>query len=69
MRKCEVRIEKLEEMREKLDDKLADPGLYEGGRAAEITKWQRKRAEVMEGLERAEALWIAAQERLDAAGA
>ena len=69
VRKCEVRIEKLEEMREKLDERLADPGLYEGGRADEITRWQRKRAEVMDGLERAEALWIAAQERLDAAGA
>ncbi len=67
LRKCEVRVEKLEEMRDRLDAKLADPGLYEGGRADEITRWQRKRAEVMEGLERAEALWIEAQEKLDAA--
>ncbi len=67
VRKCEARIEKLEEMRARVEEKLANPGLYEGGRADEITKWQVKRAEVMEGLERAEALWIAAQERLDAA--
>ena len=69
VRKCEARIEKLEEMRARVEEKLANPGLYEGGRAGEITKWQLKRAEVMAGLERAEALWIAAQERLDAARA
>lgn len=69
VRKCEARIEKLEEIRTRVEEKLAEPGLYEGGRADEITKWQLKRAEVMDGLERAEALWIAAQERLDAAGA
>ena len=66
LRKCEARVETLEEMRDRLDHKLADPGLYEGGRADEITKWQKKRAEVLEALDRAEALWIAAQERLDA---
>ena len=68
VRKCEARVETLEEMRAKLDEKLADPALYEPGKAGEIAKWQKKHAEVMDGLERAEALWVTAQERLDAAG-
>ncbi|GKY87978.1 ABC-F family ATP-binding cassette domain-containing protein [Sinisalibacter aestuarii] len=68
LRKCEVRVEKLEEMRGRLAEKLADPELYEPGRAGEIEVWQKKYAEVMEGLDRAEALWIGAQEKLDAAG-
>jgi ATP-binding cassette subfamily F protein 3 len=67
VRKCEERIEKLEEMREKLDARLADPALYSPGRHAEAEKWQKKRAELAEGMERAEALWIAAQEKLDTA--
>ena len=69
VRKCEARVEKLEAMRMRLDEKLADPALYEGGRADEITRWQKKHAEVMDGLDRAEALWIEAQQRLDAAEA
>ncbi|PIE07277.1 MAG: glycosyl transferase family 1 [Rhodobacterales bacterium] len=67
LRKCEARVEKLEEMRARLDAKLADPALYEGGRADDIAKWQMKHAEVMQALDRAETLWIEAQEKLDAA--
>ena len=67
VRKCEARVEKLDEMREKLDAKLADPALYEPGKAEDIAVWQKKHAEVMEGLERAEVLWMEAQEALDAA--
>ncbi|WP_212524697.1 ABC-F family ATP-binding cassette domain-containing protein [Actibacterium sp. MT2.3-13A] len=67
VRKCEERVEKLAEMREKLDAKLADPTLYEGGKADEIAKWQKKHAEVVEAEERAEALWMDALEKLDSA--
>ncbi|MFQ6548185.1 ABC-F family ATP-binding cassette domain-containing protein [Aestuariibius sp. 2305UL40-4] len=67
VRKCEARIEKLEEMREKLAQKLADPAMYEDVKIAETEVWQKKYAEVMDGLDRAEALWLAAQERLDTA--
>jgi ATP-binding cassette subfamily F protein 3 len=67
VRKCEARVEKIEEMREKLASKLADPALYEEGRGNELETWNRKYAEVMEGLHRAEALWVAAQEKLDTA--
>ncbi len=67
VRKCESRVDKLNEMRDKLAARLADPALYgaEAGNAAE--PWQRKYHEVMEALDRAEALWMAALERLEKA--
>ncbi|ULB09377.1 ATP-binding cassette domain-containing protein [Cereibacter azotoformans] len=68
VRKCEDRLEKLNEMRDRLATKLADPALYEPERLSEMEVWQKKYAEVMEGLDRAEALWLTAQERLEAAG-
>ncbi|RBI82872.1 ABC transporter ATP-binding protein [Rhodosalinus halophilus] len=66
-RRCEARVEKLNEMRDKLAKKLADPDLYAPERADEAAVWQRKYAEVMEGLERAEGLWMRAMEKLEAA--
>ena len=47
--------------------KLARPELYE--RPEEAVIWQKKYAEVMDGLDRAEALWMAAAEKLEAAEA
>jgi ATP-binding cassette subfamily F protein 3 len=67
LRKCEARVEKLTEMREKLQTKLADPDLYETSRQDEMQLWQRKFAEVEEALERAESLWMAALESLERA--
>lgn len=67
VRKCEDRLEKLNDMSDKLAKKLADPELYEDGRKGELETWNRKYAEVMEALDKAEALWLAAQERLEAA--
>ncbi|SDI02131.1 ABC-F family ATP-binding cassette domain-containing protein [Lutimaribacter saemankumensis] len=67
LRKCEERVTKIEEMREKLSAKLADPSLYEDAKAGELEVWNRKYAEIMDGLARAETLWEAAQEKLDAA--
>ncbi len=67
VRKCEARVEKIEEMRDKLAKKLADTALYEDGRAGELATWNRKYAEVMDGLRKAEALWEAALEKLEAA--
>jgi ATP-binding cassette, subfamily F, member 3 len=69
VRKCEERLAKIEEMRDRLAKKLADPELYEEARKGELETWNRKYAEVMEGLGRAEALWMAAQEKLEAAEA
>jgi ATP-binding cassette, subfamily F, member 3 len=67
VRACEARLRKIEEMRDKLARKLADPAMYAPDRAGETEVWQRKYAEVMEALDRAEALWMAAAERLEAA--
>ncbi|THD82973.1 ABC-F family ATP-binding cassette domain-containing protein [Aliigemmobacter aestuarii] len=68
VRKCEDRLARLAEMRTKLSEKLADPGLYEDARIGELEGWNRKFAELEEAEHRAEALWMDAQERLEAAG-
>jgi ATP-binding cassette, subfamily F, member 3 len=62
--RAEERVQKLEIMRDQIDQKMADPGLYERG-AAEIGRWQMKHAEVVEALARAENLWASAQDKLD----
>lgn len=67
VRKSEARLEKLNEMRDKLAIKLADSALYDDTRIGELATWNKKYAEVMEALERAEALWLAAQEKLELA--
>jgi ATP-binding cassette subfamily F protein 3 len=68
VRKCEERMGKLNQMRDRLATKLAEPALYEQARAGELETWQKKYAEVMEGLDRAEAMWLKAEERLESAG-
>ncbi len=65
---AEARVEKLTDLREKLAEKLADPAMYEADRLTETEGWQKKFADVEDGLERAEALWMKALERLEAAG-
>lgn len=69
VRKCEERLGKLNDMRDKLATKLADPELYEDSRKGDLAVWNKKYAEVMEALDRAEALWLDAQEALETAGA
>lgn len=69
VRKSEARVDKLNDMRDKLAKKLADPALYEGARKDEAVVWQKKYAEVMEALDRAEALWEAALTKLEKAEA
>ena len=65
--RCEARVAKLEEMREAIDARLANPILYARSSQQEMEALQKKRAEILDGLDRAEALWVAAVERLDAA--
>ncbi|MCC5989469.1 MAG: ABC-F family ATP-binding cassette domain-containing protein [Pararhodobacter sp.] len=65
VRKCEQRVEKLEDMRAKLARKLADPELYDDNRRDELDVWNRKYAEVSEGVDRAEALWLKAMQALE----
>jgi ATP-binding cassette subfamily F protein 3 len=66
---CEARIAKLEDRKAKIDAHLADPALYQDADAAKFEQLQIKRAEIEDGLARAEALWLAAQERLEQAEA
>jgi len=67
VKKSEERLVKLNDMRDRLAKKLADPDLYEAARLGELETWNKKYAEVMEALDRAEAMWLAAQEKLEAA--
>jgi ATP-binding cassette subfamily F protein 3 len=69
VRKCEDRLAKLNDMRDKLAAKLADPDLYEDTRKGELETWNRKYAELMEALDKAEALWMTAQEKMELANA
>ena len=64
-RRCEERVEKLTDMLDRIAVKMADPALYDD--PAEAEKWGRKHAEATEALPRAEALWMDALERLEAA--
>ena len=59
----------MEELRhkKKLAKKLCNTELYESGRINELETWNRKYTEVLEALERAEALWVAAEEKLEKA--
>lgn len=67
VRKSEARVTKLNEMRDKLAKKLADPALYEDAKIGEMAVWQKKYAEVMGALDRAEALWMQDVEKLEKA--
>ena len=67
--RCEARVAKLEAMRAEIDGRLANPLHYSRGDTEAVARLQKKRAEVEEGLARAEALWLEALERMDAVGA
>ena len=69
VRKCEDRVNKINDMRDKLAKKLADPVLYEDARKGELETWNKKYAEIMDAHGRAEQMWMAALEKLEAAGA
>ena len=68
VRRCEARLDKLADMRGRLSEILADPALYEPGQEDRAAAFRTKFAELEAGLARAEALWVDAQERLEAAG-
>jgi len=69
VRTSEARVAKINEMRDKLAKKLADPALYEKDKVGELEVWNKKYAEVMQALERAEGIWMAALEKLEKAEA
>ncbi len=68
-RKSEERVNKINDMRDKLAKKLADPALYEDTKKGELEVWNKKYAEVMGALDRAESLWMSALEKLEKATA
>ncbi|MCY4334874.1 MAG: ABC-F family ATP-binding cassette domain-containing protein [Litoreibacter sp.] len=67
VRKCEARVEKLTEMQDELAKRLADPAIYEDANAAKRDVYQKKYAEVMEAMDRAESMWLKAQDKLEKA--
>ncbi len=67
VRKCEERIEKINEIRDRVAGELADPALYEDSNSAKLEKLNRKWAEAVDATERAEALWMEALEKLEEA--
>ncbi|TRW96814.1 ABC-F family ATP-binding cassette domain-containing protein [Paracoccus sp. M683] len=64
-RRAEERVSKLTEMLARLDEKLADPAIYQN--PAEAEKWGRKRAEAVAAMSRAEDIWMNALENLELA--
>lgn len=68
-RKGEQRVEKLTQMKDKLDVKLGDPEMYEPENKDQAKVWQGKHAEVMTALGRAEIMWMKALEKLEKAEA
>ncbi|MDR0808288.1 MAG: ATP-binding cassette domain-containing protein, partial [Gemmobacter sp.] len=67
VRRCEERLAKLADMRGKLQDRLADPGLYDEARKSDLAVWTAKFSELEAAEAKAEVLWLAAQEALEAA--
>ncbi len=67
VRKCEERVGKLNDMRDKLAKKLADPALYDEDAGNRAEPWQRKYSEVMNALDRADEMWMKALEKLEKA--
>ena len=67
VRTSEARVTKINDMRDKLAKKLADPALYEKDKVGELEVWNKKYAEVMTALDRAEALWMDAAGKLEKA--
>lgn len=65
VKRCEDRIAKLQDMESKVAAKLADPAIYDDIHG--LTQWQKKYAEIQDGLSLAETLWMEALERLEAA--
>ncbi|MEM6972316.1 MAG: ABC-F family ATP-binding cassette domain-containing protein [Pseudomonadota bacterium] len=64
---AEARLEKITDLMARVDEKLADPKLYDGP-ADKIAALNEKRAELEAAQSRAEAAWLEAGEKLEAAG-
>ena len=65
---AEARIAKLNDERKRIEAKLADPTLYEPGRAAEVTAANTRLAVIAREVAAAEVAWLEAEEALERAG-
>ena len=67
--KCEARVGKLEELKDKIEKRLIDPDLYEPVNRDKLRVLQGKAREINDGLKRAEEMWVTAAEELEVAKA
>ena len=65
LNRSEERLEKLNNMNTKLQEKLADPKLYEDHNSNDLEVWQKKFHEIESALIRAEKLWLKASETVE----
>jgi len=65
---AEATIQKLTAERAALEAKLADPKMYAAGRAADVTAANTRLAAIARAQAEAEAVWLAAEEAMEAAG-
>ncbi|NVJ69123.1 MAG: ABC transporter ATP-binding protein, partial [Alphaproteobacteria bacterium] len=60
--KAEKLLEKLIADKEKVDNRLSDPGLYEPGQENKVAKLSKMASELTNQIEEAEEAWMAAEE-------
>jgi ATP-binding cassette subfamily F protein 3 len=65
VKKCEDRVEKLLNMRKKVADILSDQDLYSVEKLKDLENWNKKFSEIDEAINRAEKLWIQAQQNFE----
>jgi ATP-binding cassette subfamily F protein 3 len=68
-RDAEARVQKLLTERAALETRLADPAMYETGKAAEVTAANTRLAAIGREIEAAELAWLEAEEAMEQAGA
>jgi ATP-binding cassette subfamily F protein 3 len=67
--KCEDRLSKILEIKEKIDIALADPDIYTHAEPDRFEGLSKKRAEAEDAIKKAESLWMKAEEDLEKARA
>ena len=65
LNRSEERLEKLNNMNTKLQEKLADPKLYEDHNSTDLEVWQKKFHEIESALVRSEKVWLRASETVE----
>jgi ATP-binding cassette subfamily F protein 3 len=68
VRRSETRQSRIEDLLRRLDQKLADPGLYENGGAIEAARLMKEQSELREELAGVEEAWLDASAQLEAIG-